>query len=274
MAERIFLIFTLAPVLKGFISMMISGFAFPLCGVMVLKMNLLSFRYMLMHGVILGGAISLAFSLPLTPVTIFINLILVFLMLFFSQGQEKGFSASSAVCMVLSMAVASLIMHIKNVPAKNTLSLIWGSPFALAASDIILLIFILIFLILYVTLNFKNISALFFNQEVAKSLGVKVKVNYTIMLLILAFTIALAMKLLGAFLIDSLLILPALCLSAFDSSKMSMKKLFLFSSIFGFTFSVIGYILALAFNWPPAASVSLVAGGFYIIVLLISKIKK
>ena len=78
--EKLALLFSLAPVLKGFIAMSISGAVFPFCGVMVLRLNLVPMRYMLMHGVILGGAIAMALELPLLPITVAVNLILVFMM--------------------------------------------------------------------------------------------------------------------------------------------------------------------------------------------------
>lgn len=272
MFNRLLLLFTLVPILRGFIAMMISGISFPLCGVMVLRMNLIPLRYMLMHGVILGGAISLAMSLPLLPVTIIINILLVLLMLFFSRNQGQGFGSASAAAMVLSMALASLIMHVKDVPAKDTLNLMWGSPFALLPADLIILGGMGILLIIYIVLNFKTITALFFNQEIAASLGIRVKLNYTIMVMIIALVVALAMKLLGAFLIDSLLILPVLGADALNLKKFGIKKLFIFSALNGFTISLLGYILAVAVNWPPAATISLLAGLLYIILLAAGKI--
>lgn len=272
MFNRLLLLFTLAPILRGFIAMMISGISFPLCGVMVLRMNLIPLRYMLMHGVILGGAISLAMSLPLLPVTIIINILLVLLLLFFSRNQGQGFGSASAAAMVLSMALASLIMHVKDVPAKDTLNLMWGSPFALLPADLIILGGMGILLIIYIVLNFKTITALFFNQEIAASLGIRVKLNYTIMVMIIALVVALAMKLLGAFLIDSLLILPVLGADALNLKKFGIKKLFIFSALNGFTISLLGYILAVAVNWPPAATISLLAGLLYIILLAAGKI--
>ncbi len=272
MFNRLLLLFTLAPILRGFIAMMISGISFPLCGVMVLRMNLIPLRYMLMHGVILGGAISLAMSLPLLPVTIIINILLVLLLLFFSRNQGQGFGSASAAAMVLSMALASLIMHVKDVPAKDTLNLMWGSPFALLPADLIILGGMGLLLIIYIVLNFKTITALFFNQEIAASLGIRVKLNYTIMVMIIALVVALAMKLLGAFLIDSLLILPVLGADALNLKKFGIKKLFIFSALNGFTISLLGYILAVAVNWPPAATISLLAGLLYIILLAAGKI--
>ena len=272
--DRLVLLFSLAPVLRGFIAMIVSGAFFPLCGVMVLRLDLVPMRYMLMHGVILGGAISLALNMPVVPVCLFINLILIFVLIFFNKSQCFGFSGASAGAMVLSMALASIIMHVKDVPAKDTLSLMWGSPFALTKSDIVILIVLAVFLFLYVVLNFKNILTLFFNQDIAKSLGVKVSLNYLFMVFVIAVVVALAMKLLGAFLIDALLILPVLTASCICKGKLSgIKNLFITSSVLGFCFAIFGYLLAVIINWPPAATISLLAGLVFVVTGLINKIR-
>lgn len=57
-----FEVLTYPPVIRGFILLAISGFTYPLSGVFILRMNILPIRYLLMHGVLLGGAIGLAFS--------------------------------------------------------------------------------------------------------------------------------------------------------------------------------------------------------------------
>lgn len=272
--ERLMLLFSLAPVLRGFIAMVVSGAFFPMCGVMVLRLDLVPMRYMLMHGVILGGAISLALSLPLVPVCLVINLVLIFTLISFNKSQSFGFSGASAGAMVLSMALASIIMHVKDVPAKDTLSLMWGSPFALTKSDIVILVVLALFLFFYVVLNFKNILTLFFNQDIAKSLGVKVQLNYLMMVLVIAIVVALAMKLLGAFLIDSLLILPVLTASSICKGKLSgIKNLFIISSVMGFCFATFGYLFAVIINWPPAATISLLAGFVFVLTGLINKIR-
>ena len=210
MFSNLSLIFSLAPITRGFIAMIISGTFFPLCGLMVLRLDLIPLRYMLMHGVILGGALSLALNLPLFPVTLTINLLLIFIMMFFNKSQSFGFSGASAASMVLSMALASILMQLADVPAKDTLNLMWGSPFALTKSDLLILIAISILLLSYIIFNFKNILALFFNKDVAKAIGIKVRLNYTFMILIIALLVAKKKKLLGNFGMDSLLISPVL----------------------------------------------------------------
>ena len=265
MAE-LFQLFTLAPVARGLVAMMIAGAGFPLCGVMVVRLDLIPLRYMMMHGVILGGAIALAAGLPLVPAVVAVNALMVGIMLVFSEGSMQGFGGASAATMELSMALASVITHVCDVPAKDTLSLLWGSPFTLSVQDIAILIALAAMLILYIGLNFQNILALFFNRETAAAMGIKVTFHYTLMVAIVALTVALAMKLLGAFLIDALLILPVQCASAhlrLSRRGTSVRRLFAAGSAFGLLFSCAGYCIAVAADLPPGASIALLAGIIY-----------
>lgn len=265
---NLILAFTIAPVLRGFIAMLVAGAAFPLCGVMVLRLDLIPMRYMLMHGVILGGAVSLALSLPLLPVTVAVNLLLVFLLLVLSKDKAGGFGVGSAAAMVVSMAVASLIIHKSGVNANSTLNLLWGSPFALQNSDLISLAVLSAFLVLYIVTNLRTLLAVFYNREVARSLGINVQLHYTVMVTLIALVIALAMKLLGALLIDALLVLPVLVASRFLAvwkKGTGVTKLFAVSSAAGLVISAAGFIFAVMFDFPPSASIALVAGTLYIV---------
>lgn len=255
------LLLTLAPVIKGLIAMAIGGIFFPLCGVMVVRLNLIPLRYMLMHGVILGGALALALSIPAVPVTVAVNAMLVCTLLAFTKDSTFGFGSGSAGAMVLSMALASLIMHRAGVPAKDTLSLLWGSPFVLTVADIAMLAATVLILTLYIIANYRTISTLFFDQDVAVSMGLNVKLHYTVMVLIIALVIALAMKLLGALLIDALLVLPVITAARFISRCTSggLLSLFVCSAVCGFIISAAGFILAVACNVPPSSTVALVS---------------
>lgn len=273
--NTLILAFSLAPVIRGMVAMAVAGAAFPLCGVMVLRLNLIPMRYMLMHGVILGGTISLALSLPMLPVVVAVNLLLVLFLLSVSKGEQSGFGMGSAAAMVTSMALASLIMHKAGIMANNALNILWGSPFALVLSDIVMEAAVAVFLVLYIILNIRTLLAIFYNAEVARSLGINVRFHYTLMIVIIALVIALAMKILGALLVDALLVLPVLVaerlLSVFKRTS-GMKKLFVTSGVCGFVISVVGFIFALIYDYPPSATVAFTAGVMYLFLVLVNKI--
>ena len=267
MSDLLFML-SLPPVTKGLVAMTIAGLCFPASGVMVLRLDLVPMRYMLMHGVILGGAISLALSLPLLMISIALNILLVLGMLHMTKDSSHGFGISSAAAMVFTMALASIVMHVWDVPAKDTLQLLWGSPFALKWEDIAALVTIALALVFYIAKNFRTISGIFFDQEIAQSLGMKVKLHHTTMVLVIALVIAFAMKLLGALLIDALLILPVLIASR---HAQSLRQLFLRSCAVGVFVSFFGFIAAVATDLPPSGTIALLSALLY---LLSTKIKK
>ncbi len=253
---------SLPPVAKGLAAMIIAGLCFPASGVMVLRLDLVPMRYMLMHGVILGGALSLAFSLPMLPISILLNILLVLGMMYLATDTRHGFGLASAAGMVFTMAAASLVMHVWDVPAKDTLQLLWGSPFALSISDISLLAVLALVLLAYLTINFRTVSAIFFDQEIAQSLGMQVKFHYTSMVLVIALVIALAMKLLGALLIDALLILPVLVAGKYATS---LKKLLVSSCLIGAFVSTFGFLTAIATDLPPSGTIALLSALLFLI---------
>lgn len=268
---------SLPPVFRGAVGMLIAGSSFPLCGVLVLRLNLVPLRYMLMHGVLLGGALSCSLSLPLLPLAVGVNIVLVMILLLLIKDPSHGFGMASSVGMVLSMAFASLVMHAAKVPANDALSLLWGSPFALRYGDLLVLASLSILLCVYILARFRILLALFYDQDVARSLGIAVRFHYGCIILLIALIVALAMKVLGALLIDGLLILPVLLatrIAARIPRCNGIRGLFVTSSLSGFIISAAGYLLAILYDIPPSAAVTLVAGGLYCVAGVIAQEKK
>ena len=268
--DRLLFLFTLRPIVYGLIGMAVSGIGFPLAGVIIVKNGLIPMRYMLMHGVILGGVFSIALGLPLFPVVAVLNLALVALMIAMNRDGRTSLSTASTAMMVFTMGLASMIGHVFDVPAKDTLEILWGSPFALLTSDLVILCILSILLVVYVLVFFRPVSMLFFDHDIASSSGVNVRFHNALMLIITALTVSVAMKLLGALLIDALVVLPVL--GASRNAK-SLKAMFIGSSVTGFVLSVTGYFISLIFNLPVSGVLAVLAAAVYAGNILISKIR-
>ena len=258
--NRVIMLLSLKPILYGLIGMLISGTVFPICGVIIVRNNLMPMRYMLMHGVILGGIISVSFSLPLLPITIILNILLVLLMVKMGKGKDGSLGSSSTAMMVFTMALASRFSHVSGVPAKDTLEVLWGSPFALTLSDLYILFFLAVMTLIYITLFFRPLSMIFFDKEVAMSMGVKVELHNTLMLLMTALVVSVSMKMVGALLIDTLVILPVI--GAGKRAK-GLKDLFVRSALTGFILSLSGYFISLYFNLSTSGVLALLSVGAY-----------
>ena len=260
--EELVKLLALKPILYGLIGMLISGISFPLAGVVIVRNSLIPMRFMLMHGVILGGIFSIGLNLPLIPVVILINLILVLIMSLLNKDKSINLSTVSTAMMVFTMGIASMLSHIFDVPAKDTLELLWGSPFSLTKSDLFILIFLSLVIVIYIIVFFRQISMIFFDCDIATSMGINVKIHNFVMLLVTALIISVAMKMIGALLIDTLVILPVVC--ATKTAK-GLKDLFIRSSVMGFVISLIGYFCSLIFNLPVSGIMAILSVFLFLI---------
>lgn len=266
--DRIITLLALKPILYGFIGMMISGLTFPVAGVIVVQNGLIPLRYMLMHGVILGGVIAIALGLPMLLVVIPLNILLVLLMMAMNRT-GRTLNVSSTEMMVFTMGLSSLIGHIFDVPSKDTLEVLWGSPFALTEVDLILLALLGIITVLYIVVFFKPVSMLFFDKDIALSLNVPVERHNTALILLTSLVISVAMRVLGALLIDALLVLPVV---GSEKRAVSLKGLFIRSAVTGFVLSFTGYILSLLFDLPVSGVLALLGVLSYALSWVITKI--
>lgn len=258
--QRIISLLALRPILFGLIGMVISGISFPVAGVIVVENGLISMRYMLMHGVILGGVAAVVLDIPVLAAVIPVNIILVLIMVHLNN-RGRTLSSSGAAMMVCTMGLASLASHIADVPAKDMLEVLWGSPFALTKVDLVLLALLAVLTVLYVVVFFRPVSMIFFDKETAESLGVRVSLHNTTMIMLAALTVSVAMRVLGALLIDVLLVLPVV---GVEKKAESLKELFIKSSLTGLFLSLAGYFLALLFNLPISGTLALLAVSAYV----------
>lgn len=259
--QRIISLLALRPILFGLIGMAISGISFPIAGVIVVENGLISMRYMLMHGVILGGIAAVVLDIPVLAAVIPVNIILVLIMVHMNS-RGRSLSSSGAAMMVCTMGLASLVSHIADVPAKDMLEVLWGSPFALTRTDLVLLALLAVLTLSYVVIFFRPLSILFFDKETAASLGVNVSLHNTTMIMLTALTVSVSMRVLGALLIDVLLVLPVI---GVERKSESLKELFIKSSVTGLILSILGYFLALLYNLPVSGTLALLAVAAYVL---------
>ena len=253
----------LPPIMRGFVTLLFAGLSFPLAGVMVIRLNLMQLRYTLMHGLLLGGALALALELPTLPVYILMCILTVVLVLAMGKGGRMSLGISASFLMVVSVALAALISQVADVPSKDTLELLWGSPFTVRAAELAVFILLSLGIVLYTVLDRRAIMQIFFDRDVAIASGRNVIVHENLMVFLIAFAVALSMRFVGALLIDALLILPAVI--AMKRSR-SIKGLFVSASLAGLATAVVGFALSLAFDMPPSSKIALSSAILYLLI--------
>jgi len=256
------------PVLRGLILLCIAGFTFPLGGIFILRMNLLPLRFLMMHGVLLGGAMGLAFGWDLSITTLAVNLLLIFALNRSVRALKSDYGHMSMFFMITSIALALLIISKFRVPAKDTMVLLWGS---LYTNDLMSLLFggiLGLALVLFSVFFFRQLTALFHDRDIALSLGIRVPFFELMVMLLIALVVASAMRLMGALLLDALILLPVITASFIATG---LKKMMVLSSLFGGLFAVSGFFISLYMDIPVSAGASLPAALIFLIILILQR---
>ena len=261
---------SLPPIIKGMILLIIAGITFPITGVYLLRLNLLPLRFMLMHGAILGGALALAFQWSPFVTTIIVNLFLVLIMTKTSRSLKADAGYISTFFMVISISLAFILVYKFNVQAKDTLSILWGSLYTSTWEEVAAVGLFSLLLIMFQVFYYRKLQAFFFDREIAYTSGVNERFLYYSIVLLTALTVAMAMKIIGALLLDALLLLPALI--AMLHAK-SLRGVIVWSSLWGGLFAIGGFFVSLLFDIPASSAIAALASIVFIVIFLIRRVR-
>ena len=186
------------PILRGFLALVMAGCFFPLAGVFVLRLNLVTLRFTLMHAALLGAAIGLA--LHFDPLLAGLALDLITIAAISRVARESGLALGyvATFFMVLTIGLAFAVIYKAGVPAKDAFGILWGSIYALSRVDLVLIATYAVVIVLFVTLLFPRVSAVLFHREIAFASGVNEPALTTVILLFVGISVALLMRLIGS----------------------------------------------------------------------------
>ncbi|MEX2445009.1 MAG: metal ABC transporter permease [Alkalispirochaeta sp.] len=256
-----------APVLRGFLVLMLSGAVFPLVGIFVLRLNLITMRFALMHASLLGSAIALAVGANPLLVGMGANSLLVIAIARIRGNAVRDVGFITTFFMVLTIGLAFAIIYRFNVSANDSLQILWGNIYAMTPLDAWLTVVFGGIVVSFVVLRFPVIVAVFFDRDVAISVGVRESLVYTTIVLIVGLTISFVMRLIGALLLDAILILPALMAV---SCARSLRGTFIWASVFGTMVALGGFVFAILADLPVSSGVTifgaLLFGGVQLVV--------
>ncbi len=205
------------------------------------------------------GAMTIAMVLAIAdmylmlPITILVAILLVRLT---NKGKVKNDSAI-AMLSVGSLAFGYLIVNLFSTSANvsgDVCSTLFGSTSILTLStlDVWTCVILTVVVLFYFIFFHNKIFSMTFDENFAKSTGVKTGIYNNVMAIIIGVVIVLAMKLVGSLLISALIVFPAL--SAIRLFK-SYKMVIIFSSIISVVNSVLGILISMLWGTPIGATI-------------------
>ncbi len=226
------------------------------------------------------GAMAIAAVIGWAPMTVAVPVTVAVAILLLLAGEKQLIKGDSAIAMLSAGALAVGYLLLNLFPSSKTGSLsgdvcasLFGSTsmLTLDTSDVWLCVGLSVAVIGFFVLFYRKIFAVTFDEAFATTSGVHVRRYNFLIAAVSGIVIVLAMKLVGALLISSLIIFPAL-----SSMRVfrSFRAVVLCSGILAVAGSLVGLVAALLLSTPTGASVAVAHILIFAAFSLIGKIKK
>lgn len=176
----------------------------------------------------------------------------------------------AVIAAIWSTGISIGIIFMSLTPGTNVelFNYLFGNVLWINGADLVKLAVLDGLILVVVALYYRKFLALCFDEEQAALQGVRVKQLYMLLLCLVAVSIVLLMQMIGTILAMALLTIPATVAALFTRRLMTMMVVAVGVCA---GFSVLGLGMAAGLNWPPAATIALVAAGGYLVLLVAKK---
>ena len=158
------------------------------------------------------GAMAIAAAMNAAPLTVAIRVVIVAAILLLRISGNAKIKGDAAIALISTTSLAVGVMVISLTTGMNTdvYNYMFGSILAMSAEDVKLSLVLSVFVLILFIVFYHKIFAITFDETFARATGVKAGVYNTLIAVLTAVTIVLGMRMMGALLISSLIIFPAL----------------------------------------------------------------
>lgn len=176
----------------------------------------------------------------------------------------------SVIGAVWALGIAIGVLFIAKTPGYNEdlMSYLFGNILMVTRQDLILIIVLDAVVIALSLTFFQQLQALCFDQEFARLRGIRVEAYYLLLLMLVALTVVLLIRIVGIVLVIALLTLPAAIAGQFSKT---LGQMILIAIMLSILFTSGGLALSYGADLPAGATIIVVAGAAYIFVIAIQQ---
>ena len=200
------------------------------------------------------AALAFATALDLDPIRVSIPITVLVAFLLLRINESAAIRGDSAVAMISvgSLAAGVLIISVSTGMTTDVCNYMFGTILAMSKSDVTLSIALSAIVLILYFIFYNRIFLITFDEAFARTTGIRVDFYNMLLAGLTAITVVLGMRMIGALLISSQLILPAL-------TAMRLFKSFRAVIVCAAIVSIVSFIAGLSFSYfaatPAGASV-------------------
>jgi len=183
---------------------------------------------------------------------------------------RKGRLHEDAVIGILfsaSMAMGVLLIRVANAYNQDLLSYLFGSILAMSWIDVVILAVLSVLAIAFLVLFFKELLFFSFDEETAAASGIPVRFVYYGLLITMALTIVVSIKLVGIIMVSALLVIPGA--TGLQLSR-NYRGVLVISLGAGLASVAAGLFLSFNYDVASGATIVLVLFAFFLVGVALS----
>jgi zinc transport system permease protein len=219
------------------------------------------------------ATVALGILLGTQPLVISIPLVMIASLGILKLSQNGSMDGDAAIGLLsaFSVALAVMISSVADGFDIDLFSYLFGSILTMTYQDVWMSGGLLFVVALIVTLLYNDLFALTYDEEFARSNGVKTERYNRLLVLLTAVTVVLGVRIVGTMLISSLIVIPTVTALQL---RTGFKSLLLWSLFFSLTSMIGGILLSYAYDLPTGATVVLVNFGYFLVTYFLRLVRR
>ena len=218
------------------------------------------------------GGIGLAvyFGLPIFFGASIFAVVAALFMAFITLNQRGRTDTFIGLIWAVGMALGIILIDLTPGYNVDLMSYLFGSILAVSKDDIYYMGTLLAVIIVITSIWYRDILAVSYDSEYAALRGINVPFFYTLILVLSALTVVIAIKVVGLILVIALLTIPIYIAEKLSNS---LGKMMIISGFLSTFFTLSGLFLSYQFDLTSGATIIIVSAFFLVVFLSFNKFK-
>lgn len=218
----------------------------------------------------LAGAL-LGFLLGVEPLLGALALGVIFALLIAKSGERGEIGRLDIVLGVtfgFSAAIAAMALYLSRAYSSTAFAYLIGDVLGITSRELSLIASFSLAVVLALGILYKELKFLVFDHEAAEAMGLRTGFLNYLLIILIAVTTVIELKVVGSILAVVFLVAPAA--AAYELSH-DLEEMMLFALIFSLLSVICGFLLSYWMNLPTSPSIGLVACIIYLLSEILSK---
>jgi len=222
----------------------------------------------LAHSALVGVAVGLVMGYNPLWVAVIVSILSAWLIEYLRSSFSLYSDSILAIMLSGSLAIAVVIVSLGGAFNNSLFSYLFGSILAVSDEDIKTIFFFGTFSLAFLLIFAKELYFIAYDEEVAKTSGIKVKFLNILLVTVVAIIIALSIRVVGSLLIGALMVIPTVAALQYRVGFLKTSLISLFISLFSV---IAGIVISYYFSLPSGATIVLCVLVIFIFSLVSNK---